>query len=46
MMMMIRVLTKTCPSCLFIQKVKSGKGAEESAVLQQALYDRDEAIEK
>ncbi|XP_044078623.1 bicaudal-D-related protein 2-like [Siniperca chuatsi] len=27
-------------------QVKSGKGAEDSAILQQALRDRDEAIEK
>lgn len=29
-----------------MQKFKSEKGAEDSAILQQALYDRDEAIEK
>lgn len=28
------------------QQVKSGKGADDSAILQQALRDRDEAIEK
>ncbi|KAI3373783.1 hypothetical protein L3Q82_022359 [Scortum barcoo] len=28
------------------QQVTSGKGADESAILQQALRDRDEAIEK
>ncbi|KAM3601367.1 uncharacterized protein V6R79_011574 [Siganus canaliculatus] len=28
------------------KQVKCGKGAEDSAILQQALYDRDEAIEK
>nr|XP_046265923.1 bicaudal-D-related protein 2-like [Scatophagus argus] len=28
------------------KEVKAGKGPEESAILQQALYDRDEAIEK
>lgn len=28
------------------KQIKSGKGAEDSAILQQALCDRDEAIEK
>ena len=33
-------------SCMFSQQLRPGRGAEDNAILQQALYDRDEAIEK
>lgn len=47
----LKEANKTRPAssaCLSIQESKSGKGkgAEDSAILQQALWDRDEAIEK
>lgn len=33
-------------SRVLIQKAAPGKGAEDSVILQQALCDRDDAIEK